>query len=214
MKIKIHLFRLTVAAVAFLFGTGCFTAWRYFQSFTSTPEKEFAQADLSNISENYPTIAVEPAIELPKPPVPESASEANTETPEFDAEGYYYIAHETPKGFEEFVSFSVINKNYESEDEDKYGKLMAPKGSVQAEKEFKFSRISIGNGQIQFETERIRGISYSFTGRFIETRNFIHLEAGEVEKVLEGRLIKKRKGKTIVERDVKFGWFFEMGCSC
>ena len=213
MKIKIHLFRLTVAAVAFLFSTGCYTAWRYFQSSVSTPEKEFAQADLSNISENYSPV-VKPVIKLPNPTVPESASEANTDTPEFDAEGYYYIAGENSKGFKDFETFSVMNKDYESDDPAEYGKVIAPKGSVQTDKEFRFSRISIGNGQIQFETESIRGISYSFTGRFIETRNFIHLEAGEVEKVLEGRLIKKRKGKTIVERDVKFGWFFEMGCSC
>lgn len=213
MKTKTRLFRLTVAAIAFLFSTGCYTAWGYFQSPVEAPEKEFIQPDLTNIIEAAPPV-VKPVIELPNPTVPEPASEADTDAPEFDAEGYYYIAHETPKGFEEFVSFNITNKNYESEDEDNYGKLMAPKGSVQGKKEFKFSRISIGNGQIHFETESIKGISYSFSGRFTETRNFIYLETEEVEKVIEGRLIKKRNGKTIVERDVKFGWFLEMGCSC
>jgi len=218
MKTKIYLFRLTVAATAFLFSTGGCMAWRYFQSTVPTPKNESVQFDSSNVHKTYPSVGFEPVSKLPNPLVPEPAPEtitAASETEaEFDPEGYYYIADELPKGFGDFENFNVMNKDYESEDESEYGKLVAPKGSVQTKKEFKFNRISIGGGQIQFETERIRGISYSFSGRFTETRNFIYLKSEEIEKVLEGRLIKKRKGVTVAERDVKFGWYQIAGCGC
>lgn len=209
MKIKIYLFRLTVAATAFLLSLGGYAAWRYVQSpFLKTravlPEAREISAPVVSATINAP--------------VSESAAEVAAAAPpvksEFDPEGYYYIADETLKGFEDFENFSLINKNYESENPDEYGKLIAPKGAVTTKKEYKFVRVGIGGGQIQFETERVKGISYSFSGYFTETGNFLDLESEAVEKVLKGRLIKKRQGKTIAERDASFGWYLEPGCGC
>jgi len=210
MKTKIYLFRIVAGVLAFLFSLGIFTVWQSFQiTAAPTPPSAVSEYDSVNLRETYPMMSFETVDE---PPMPKTLKdEAETK---FDAEGYYYISGDVPKGFEDFENFNVTNKNYKSEDEAEYGKLIAPEGYVQTKKEFKFRKISIGNGQIQFETERIKGISYTFSGQFTETRNFIYLESEAVEKVLEGNLIKKRSGKKIAETQAAFGWFIELSCGC
>ncbi len=211
MKTKFYLFRSVAGSLAFLFSLGIYTIWRSFQTTAAapTPPPAISECESEKLRETYPIMPSETKAE---PAMPETArDEAETK---FDAEGSYYMSDDAPKGFEDFVNFYIINKDYKTEDETEYGKPVAPEGYVQTEKEFRFNKISIGSEQIQFETERVRGISYAFSGRFTETRNFVYLEAGAVEKVLEGRLIKKRGGKKIAETQVNFGWTIESSCGC
>ena len=209
MKTKIYLFRIVAGSLAFLFSLGIYTVWQSFQTTAApTPPPAMALTDSEKLRETYPIMPFETKAEPALPEIKKDEAEAA-----FDAEGYYYIAGELPKGFKDFASFNVRNKNYESEDESEYGKLIAPKGSVETGKEFDFSKISIGNDQIQFETERVKGISYSFSGKYTVTRNFAYLPEEKLQ-VLEGRLIKKRSGKKIAEAQVKFGWFAELECGC
>lgn len=211
MKTKIYLFRIVVGSLAFLFSLGIYTVWQNFQTTAAapTPPPTMALTDSEKLRETYPMLPSETKAE---PAMPETVKdEAETK---FDPEGSYQIAGDAPKGFEDFVNFSIVNKDYKTEDEEEYGKLIAPEGYVQADKEFNFNKISIGSKLIQFETGRVNGISYSFSGRFTETRNFVYLESGEVQKVLEGQLIKKRRGKKIAEAQVTFGWFVESSCGC
>lgn len=215
MKLRKYLVRTVVGATAFLFGLGIFTTWQYART---APEKA-ARIELIAASENSSPVAFKSIIELPNPlateNIAETKSEPSTEESEFDAEGYYYISGDNqPKGFEDFENFNITNKDYKTEIEDDYGKLIAPEGYVQTKKELNFNKISIGSNQIRFETERVKGISYSFEGEFIETRRFIYLEPEETEKVLKGVLIKKRNGKKIAEAEVDFGWFAELSCGC
>jgi hypothetical protein len=210
MKTKIYLFRIVAGVLAFLFSLGIYTVWESFQTTVApTPPPAMSEYDSVKLRETYPMMPSETKAE---PAMPETKNdEAETK---FDAEGYYYIVGDLPKGFEDFDTFNVRNKNYESEDESEYGKLIAPQGSVDTGKEFDFSKISIGNDQIQFETVSVKGISYSFSGKYTVTRNFIYFEPEEKLQVLEGRLIKKRGGKKIAEAQVKFGWFAELECGC
>jgi hypothetical protein len=212
MKTKFYLFRIVAGSLAFLFSLGIYTVWQSFQTTAApTPPPAMAETDLKKLSETYPMLLLPSEITVATAITENVEDEA--ESP-FDAEGYYYIAGELPKGFKDFESFNVRNKNYESEDESEYGKLIAPQGSVDTGKEFNFRKISIGNDQIQFETESVKGIIYSFSGYFTKTRNFVYLEPEEKLEVLEGRLIKKRGGKKIAEAQMKFGWFAELECGC
>lgn len=215
MKLRKYLVRTTVGATAFLFSLGIFTTWQYARTAPSVLDRNEQAVN----SENSTPVAFKSIIELPNPLTTEKPVETKDEPEkiesEFDAEGYYYIYGEkTPKGFEDFQNFNVTNKNYKTENEDDYGKLIAPEGYVQAKNELNFNKISIGNNQIRFETERVKGINYSFAGEFTETRSFIYLEPEETEKVLKGVLIKKRNGKKIAEAEAVFGWFAELGCGC
>ncbi|MCY7374798.1 MAG: hypothetical protein LH472_02350 [Pyrinomonadaceae bacterium] len=208
MKTKIYLFRLTVGLTAFLFSLGVFAIWKYRRT-AAPPQAEIIQPDLKNFHDFTSAATIEE-----KPDCSNADVKKDDEAAKFDAEGFYYIADKTPKGFENFEHFNITNKNYRTENEDEYGKPIAPGGFVLTKKEFKFTKISIGGEQIQFETERLKGISYSFTGRFIETRNFVYLEPEETEKVVEGKFIKRRNGVKIAESEVKLGWFAELGCGC
>lgn len=213
MKLRKYLIRTVVGAAAFLFGIGIFATWRYLQTAPPAPLPAYdkdAEVEAYRLRETYPMMPSEADTVTPV-----AKTETATETGKFDAEGYYYIsADNTPKGFDDFENFSITSKDYKTENEEDYGKLIAPEGYVQANRELKFSRISIGDYQIRFETERVKGISYSFSGEFTETRNFNYLESEDREKVLKGVLTKKRNGKKIAEAQVDFGWFLEMSCGC
>ena len=60
-----------------------------------------------------------------------------------------------------------------------------------------------------FETENIKGVSYKFSGKFVEKAPFWNLS--EQKTVLKGHLIKMKKGKKIAETDLDFFWY-EGGC--
>ncbi len=213
MKIKTYLFRLFIGLTAFFFSIGVFAFGRYL--FTAAPPAAVAAPPVymgqSELSKYHDFMKAEPIVE--EPTAEEKAAEKEAAA-KFDAEGSYYFNSDAPKGFEDFENFTVNNKDYSSEDEEEYGKLIAPQGFVQAKNEFNFKRISIGDAQIQFETESVKGITYTFTGHFIETGNFNYLDAEKAAKVLEGRLVKKRRGVKIAETDAGFRWILEMSCGC
>lgn len=212
MKTKIYLFRLTVGLTAFFMSIGIFAVGRYFR--TAAPPIELPPTTTVYMeppaANNYHDFAsAEPFVGVP------DDSETEAAAAKFDAEGLYYFADgNAPKGFEDFENFTISNKDYAAENEEDYGKSIAPEGIVQTKKEYKLARISIGDAQIQFETESLKGITYSFTGHFTETRNFEYLESEQTDKVLEGRLVKKRQGVKIAESDVSLGWTSNMSCGC
>ena len=212
MKTKIYLFRLTIGLTAFFMSIGIFAVGRYF--LTAAPPTELPPPPTVSVeppaaANNYHDFtSAEPFVGMP------DDSEKEAAAAKFDAEGSYYFNGDAPKGFEDFENFTISNKDYAAANEDDYGKLIAPEGIVQTKKEYKLARISIGDAQIQFETESLKGITYSFTGHFTETRSFEYLESEQTGKVLEGRLVKKRRGVKIVESDVSFGWTSELSCGC
>ncbi|MDQ2747332.1 MAG: hypothetical protein M3T96_08740 [Acidobacteriota bacterium] len=213
MKTKIYLFRLTIGLTAFFMSIGIFAVGRYFLTVappTELPPVPTVFMEPPAAANNYHDFAsAEPFVGVP------DDSETEAAAAKFDAEGSYYFTNEdAPKGFEYFENFTITNKDYAAENEDDYGKLIAPEGIVQTKKEYKLARISIGDAQIQFETESLKGVTYSFTGHFTETRNFEYLESEQLSKVLEGRLVKKRKGVKIAESGVSFGWTSNLSCGC
>lgn len=241
MKIRCHVFAAAVGSAALITGLGCVSFFQLFRSNVETVETIETEAyceqqvpldktDLDNIKMNYPDVVFSPETDS-LPPIPvESDEEPEAEKQKFDPEGHFYIIREIrekiPKQFEDVHLFYIENKDNSSP--DNYRKPIAPKGAVslfrecgEAGTEYQFTRISIGGGQIEFETEKIDGVSFEFSGRFLETRNFQNLEDNYDDngqfihnEVLQGTLVMKRKGKVIVKASLKFGWFFEPGCAC
>ena len=209
MKIKNQLFRLSVALTAFFFSIGIFAAGRYLLNAAPKAVEPSPIADMEQ-----PELGKYHDFTLPEPPDALPTDEEKAAMAKFDAEGSYYFKGDAPRGFEDFENFTVNNKDYSSEDEAEYGKLIAPQGFVQTKKEFNFKSISIGDAQIQFETVAVKGISYTFTGHFTETGNFNYLEAEKAAAVLEGRLVKKRGAVKIAESGAVFGWDSNMSCGC
>lgn len=202
MKLRIFVYRLVAALTAFVFGFSIFNAWQYFQ----TPETVIVTA--LALTKQEPVFAPPPVEPLSAvvDSKTETQEETNAET-EFDAEGFYYIIDDSPKGFEDFDAIEITTVDYEtaSEENDYKGTPIAPEGHLRTNRKFNFTRISISEKNMTFQTEAVKGVSYKFSGKFLEKGAFWNLESQT--PVLEGRLVKLQSGKKAVEKNVRLGWY-------
>ena len=201
MTAKIYAFRLAIALVTFSLGFSIFSAWQFLPKFQSN--QQIVSSALPKIEQ------VEPICRFEKIETVTTAAEPLiTESPnlsEFDAGGDYYMVGKLPKGFEEFDSLSILTNEYKPNAKGDYEPIpIPPEGSLFTNKDFKFSRINISNRQISFVTESVKGISYKFTGAFLEEKDFYTIKDETV--VLKGQLIKMKDGKKMAESKVKFGY--------
>jgi hypothetical protein len=196
MRLKVYFLRIAAALATFVFGVGLVSAGQYLKSFvqTKTPKVEASAA-------------VKKQEFLPVPVVTEAtAQNEEKEAPEADygIAGDYYIDGEQPKEFKDFERFEILDRTYEGVDDEKYpyGKPIPPEGSVHTTtRKYKFTRVSISRTNFAFETEAKKGISYKFSGEFVDE--------DEMRAMFRGRLTKMRDGKKISSRDFDF---FAGGC--
>lgn len=234
MKIKNYLFKSTVGIAAFAFGFGLVSIWQNVQSSFNKPETIKVETNLKMAKPELTTFKLTTEKNLSPPPIVKKTVEEPqipvlSKKAKFDPEGFYFIPQDDlSKEFKRFRYFQITNKDYS--DENNFGKLIPPEGSVYILDEkreegidYKFTKISIGSGQIQFQTEKVKGNSYEFTGKYLTDKNLLEADEefynntandGKVHKVLEGTLVKKRKGKKVAEIKVKFGWYLEASCGC
>jgi hypothetical protein len=142
---------------------------------------------------------------------PKSDENSEKTEPEFCPDGEFYFAGDSPKGFKDFKSLTIQTKDYEqvSEENDYEGEPIPPKGYIFGNKnrEFNFVRVSISPKQLSFETEAIKGVSYKFTGKYVDEEIKVKKDYGyEYTELVEikGTLIKMRDGKKIAEIEAKF----------
>ncbi len=189
MKARSHISRLAVALITFIFSVGFYTGWHYLQSNTQR------QKVISSSAAAEPQGSIRDAEQT-------TESEAR-----FDAFGYYYIAGEPPEGFEDIDHISIFTADYEvSQNPYPVREIpIPPEGFVWTSQRYRMTRLNIGNGQISFATETVRGLSYQFNGRFLVHSSFYGLPQETI--VLEGHLTKFRRGRRIAESDVRFTWY-------
>lgn len=209
MKLRVFVYRLVAALTAFVFGVGIFNAWQYFQTERKTV------AAITFLPPIKPEVVfATPAAEPLSPAVADSEEDAKEDAKQedsysrFDAEGYYYISDDKlPKAFRDFDMMHITTRNYENaaEENDYEDTLIAPEGFLRTKSVYDFTRINISEKQLAFETEKLDGVSYKFSGKFIEKGLFWNLESRT--PVLKGSLIKLLKGKKIAESKVSFMWY-------
>ncbi len=221
MKIKKHIFAAAVSVAALLTGLGTVSFARLIYEQLSSIEIGKSH-DLEHAAKDeLVKISADNDVGLITPDTSETDEVLESEENAFEPSGYYYIIGEYDQSnFSDFEWFRLDTTDYDS-GETKY---IAPNGSVVTGNDedennsfLEFTKTSIGFSHLKFVTESIKGISYEFSGRFVETGNFDSLELkfdGNDEPipnvVLEGTLIKKRKGVEIKKADLKFGW--ALGC--
>ncbi|HVE57728.1 MAG TPA: hypothetical protein VNB22_12920 [Pyrinomonadaceae bacterium] len=150
-----------------------------------------------------------------KPPAftPTVETKPEIEPEDWDKTGYYYTIDDRTKGFADFEWLQLDTSKYDQ----KLGKVVKakPKGWIDAaNRYFQLSSINITGSRISLVSEKQKGISYRFDGKFIEEEEVKYKdEDGEEitdKAVLKGRLTKWRNGVKIAEANVKFG--FTVGC--
>ncbi len=206
MKIKKYVFALSVAILTFAFGMSVYTSVRIAASILSSlvgKEDVVAQPAVESVQ-------AEPLVEtIEIVPTVVGLEEDNAEIPYgepghvFDGSGDYWMIDELKaEGFEDIEGLEIIMRDYDVNwDEHQYGLPMPPRGSLKTKKTFKFKRIAIGGKEIAFQTEEVDGISYKFTGRFLDEEI---LEDDEFPSDLAGRLIKFKDGVWIASMHAKF----------
>lgn len=201
MKLRIYLLRMAVGAIAFVFGISFFGAVRFLSTFYITAKPKAAAAE-----------SIKPATDFAKQIV-QPAETVITTNSEFDATGEYLSVDELPKEFKDFSILSITARDYENTtDEFPNGKPIPPEGFLHAARKHKFTRISIGDRHIAFETEAKRGISYKFSGEFIDSDRWERDEELNSYVVLKGTMTKVRDGKKIAKIKIRFT--FDESCGC
>jgi hypothetical protein len=145
-------------------------------------------------------------------PIEESMPIAEADLEDYGVNGDYFILGDNPKGFENVGQMTIQDRDWS----EKANKLVPikPRGLIDAgDTTFDFSWISIDGKRVSLVTETHRGISYQFSGKFIEQEVTLKGDDGEeyTETVyLKGRLSKWRNGVKIAETKVRY--YISHGC--
>ena len=118
--------------------------------------------------------------------------------------GYYSLVGNHPAGFEKFDTIQYWRKGDEQSGPDISERL----SGVTADDgvRYRYATISITRRRFVFKTVRVRGTSYSFSGRFLRT-DFVNAELDFDKPVLVGKLTKYSNGKKAAEANVTLSYF-------
>lgn len=123
---------------------------------------------------------------------------------EFRPYGYFSMIGNPPRGFGNFDSIQYWMKSVEQSGPDISERLSGV--NVRRGIVYRYSTISVNRKIFSFTTKQIKGISYSFIGRFLRT-DFVESEYEPNRPVLKGTLKKYKNGKKIAEAKTKFSYF-------
>ena len=117
----------------------------------------------------------------------------------FDPSGSYWISGEPPA---DFSDFSGINLNMRQLRRLPTSGLELNNGT-----RFRFQTIVVKQNNFTFTTATVKGVYYTFSGKFLKGGDFASTWQGEETPVLEGTLTKFKAGKQIAEAKLKFIYF-------
>ena len=116
-----------------------------------------------------------------------------------DQSTIYNDTGQAPSGFSDF---SAINLNAR-----RVGWLPAPGLQLNNGRTFRFQQLTVKREKFTFITTQVRGVSYSFSGRFLKGGVFAETVLDDQSPVLEGVLTKFVSGKKVAETKLQFGYF-------
>ncbi len=146
-----YVFRIAVAATAFLIGHSAYAGAMYAISYFE-PEEFECTAAIAPVGD-----AIEPVEELIEPPFPDEAPVATQL--DFEWGGEYYLVDEALlKGFPGFEYFEIATSHK--------GVPSASMGVVHTKQDHKFIWFSRHDDRLAFATESVGGVSYQFDGTY------------------------------------------------
>ena len=72
---------------------------------------------------------------------------------------------------------------------------------------YRFKTLDSQTQQLHVHDSRVKGVSYSFSGRFLRGGVFADTDLNDEKPVMEGTLTKYREGKKVAEAKLKFYLF-------
>jgi len=119
----------------------------------------------------------------------------------FDPDGSFWL-HESTPAPAEFSDFSGINLNAK-----RLRRLPSPGLQLNNGTTYRFKTLNVKRDNFTFTTMSIRGVSYSFAGKFLKGGVYASGILDDETPVLEGTLTKFRDGKKVAEANLKFVYF-------
>jgi len=116
-----------------------------------------------------------------------------------DQSTIYNDTGQAPSGFSDF---SAINLNAR-----RVRWLPSPGLQLNNGRTFRFQQLTVKREKFTFITTQVRGVSYSFSGRFLKSGVFAETVLDDQSPVLEGVLTKFVSGKKVAETKLQFGYF-------
>ncbi|HJT26258.1 MAG TPA: hypothetical protein VJ784_02525 [Pyrinomonadaceae bacterium] len=119
----------------------------------------------------------------------------------FDPDGSFWLHESTPPPTG-FSDFGGINLNAKRLRRLPSAGLQLNNGTT-----YRFKTLNVKRDNFTFTTMSIRGISYSFSGKFLKGGVYASGILDDETPVLEGTLTKFRGGKKVAEANLKFVYF-------
>jgi hypothetical protein len=119
----------------------------------------------------------------------------------FDPDGSFWLHESTPPPTE-FSDFGGINLNAK-----RLRRLPSPGLQLNNGTTYRFKTLNVKRDNFTFTTLSIRGVSYSFAGKFLKGGVYASGILDDETPVLEGTLTKFRDGKKVAEANLKFVYF-------
>jgi hypothetical protein len=117
----------------------------------------------------------------------------------FDPDGSFWFHGAPPKEFENVGGINLNSKRSR--------RLPAAGVELTNGNRFAFKSLVVKRESLVFMTVVVRGVSYSFSGRFLKGGVFAAGNLDSEEPVLEGTLTKLKAGKKVAEASLKFTYF-------
>ncbi|HEU4837193.1 MAG TPA: hypothetical protein VFS90_22370 [Pyrinomonadaceae bacterium] len=119
----------------------------------------------------------------------------------FDPDGSFWLHESTPPP-NEFSDFGGINLNARKQRRLPSSGLQLINGTT-----YRFKTLNVKRDNFTFTTMSIRGVSYSFAGKFLKGGVYASGILDDETPVLEGTLTKFRNSKKVAEANLKFVYF-------
>ena len=120
-------------------------------------------------------------------------------TARFDPDGSFWIHGTPPNGFSDFGGINLNAKRLR--------RLPSPGVQTNDGTTYRFKTLTVKRDNFTFTTMVVRGVSYSFAGKFLKGGVYGAGDLDDETPVLEGTLTKFRGGKKVVEANLKFVYF-------
>jgi hypothetical protein len=120
-------------------------------------------------------------------------------TARFDPDGSFWIHGNPPNDFSDFGGINLNAKRLR--------RLPSPGVQSNNGSTYRFKTLTVKRDNFTFTTVTVRGVSYSFAGKFLKGGVYAAGDLDDETPVLEGTLTKFRDGKKVAEANLKFVYF-------
>ena len=128
----------------------------------------------------------------------------NEQQKAFRPYGYYFIQGKKPKGFQNIDDIQYWLRSHESSGPDVSERLAGV--NLVGGPRYRFATITVNRKSFLFVTRKVKGVHYSFSGRFLRT-DFLNDELNEEKAVVRGTLVKYKNGVIVAQATVTLSYF-------